>query len=143
MKEKCLVDTTFLLKLIIEGEEKLIENVSKYMVYVPVNVLEETAYKIIILSFPEEEKFYTIKKKFENGENIKIIVKRLHALNIIKNKFAVLDLNEEIFELSKELSLKYKLLPNDALIAATCKYYGINKIATFDRDFERVDFFWK
>ena len=35
---------------------------------------------------------------------------------------------------------KYKLLPNDALIVATCKHYGINKIATFDPDFKRVDF---
>ncbi|WP_230972195.1 PIN domain-containing protein [Archaeoglobus neptunius] len=35
---------------------------------------------------------------------------------------------------------KYKLLPNDALIAATCKHYGIKKIATFDEDFKRVDF---
>jgi hypothetical protein len=30
--------------------------------------------------------------------------------------------------------------PNDALIAATCKHYGIRKIATFDEDFKRVDF---
>ena len=35
---------------------------------------------------------------------------------------------------------QYNLLPNDALIAATCKYYGIKKIATFDEDFKRVDF---
>ncbi len=34
----------------------------------------------------------------------------------------------------------YKLLPNDAPIAATCRYYGIKKIATFDDDFKRVDF---
>ena len=34
----------------------------------------------------------------------------------------------------------YDLLPNDALIAATCRHYGIKKIATFDEDFERVDF---
>ncbi|MEM3505980.1 MAG: PIN domain-containing protein [Archaeoglobaceae archaeon] len=38
------------------------------------------------------------------------------------------------------LSKKYGLLPNDALIAATCKHYGIRKIATFDRDFKRTDF---
>ena len=30
---------------------------------------------------------------------------------------------------------RYKLLPNDALIAATCRHYGIRKIATFDEDF--------
>nr|CBH39975.1 conserved hypothetical protein, containing PIN domain [uncultured archaeon] len=35
---------------------------------------------------------------------------------------------------------KYRLLPNDALIAATCKHHGIRKIATFDSDFDRVDF---
>ena len=35
---------------------------------------------------------------------------------------------------------KYNLLPNDALIVATCRYYGIRKIATFDKDFKRVDF---
>uniref|UniRef100_A0A7C3UD83 Ribonuclease VapC n=1 Tax=Geoglobus ahangari TaxID=113653 RepID=A0A7C3UD83_9EURY len=35
---------------------------------------------------------------------------------------------------------RFKLLPNDALIAATCKHYGIKKIATFDEDFKRIDF---
>lgn len=40
----------------------------------------------------------------------------------------------------KEILLKYKLLPYDALIASTCMSNGITKIATFDRDFNRVDF---
>ncbi len=39
-----------------------------------------------------------------------------------------------------EIMNKYRLLPNDALIAAACKFYGIKKIATFDEDFKRVDF---
>ena len=39
-----------------------------------------------------------------------------------------------------EIIEKYRLLPNDALIAATCKQSGIKKIATFDDDFKRVDF---
>ena len=34
--------------------------------------------------------------------------------------------------------IKYKLLPNDALIVATCKTYDIKDIATFDEDFTRV-----
>ncbi len=34
--------------------------------------------------------------------------------------------------------VKYKLLPNDALIVATCKAYNIKNIATFDEDFNRV-----
>ena len=39
-----------------------------------------------------------------------------------------------------QIIIKYRLLPNDALIVATCKHHGINKIATFDPDFKRVDF---
>ena len=35
---------------------------------------------------------------------------------------------------------KYHLLPNDALIVATCKYYWIRKLASFDEDFKRVEF---
>jgi predicted nucleic acid-binding protein len=34
----------------------------------------------------------------------------------------------------------YRLLPNDAVLAITCTHYGIEKIATFDGDFKRVDF---
>jgi len=34
--------------------------------------------------------------------------------------------------------IEYRLLPNDALITATCRMYGIGNIATFDEDFERV-----
>ena len=49
-------------------------------------------------------------------------------------------ITEEVVEITSSLASKYKLLPNDALIAATCKQYGITKIATFDADFERVDF---
>ena len=42
--------------------------------------------------------------------------------------------------LVRNVAEKYGLLPNDALIATTCKHHGINKIATFDSDFKRVDF---
>lgn len=34
----------------------------------------------------------------------------------------------------------YGLLPNDASIALTCRIEGIKRIATFDSDFQRVDF---
>jgi uncharacterized protein len=35
--------------------------------------------------------------------------------------------------------IKYKLMPNDAMIASTCLKHEISKIATFDSDFRRVD----
>jgi hypothetical protein len=39
-----------------------------------------------------------------------------------------------------EMIRYYRLLPADAVIAATCKDNSIAKIATFDSDFKRVDF---
>ena len=39
-----------------------------------------------------------------------------------------------------ELVTRYNLMPNDAMIAATCEHHGINKIATYDEDFTRIDF---
>ncbi len=39
----------------------------------------------------------------------------------------------------EQIMLKYKLLPYDALIASTRLSNGIKNIATFDRDFRRVD----
>lgn len=53
-------------------------------------------------------------------------------------KIATIDWNT--LKLSAEIGEKYHLLTNDALIAATCKHYGIKKIATFDEDFKKVEF---
>lgn len=38
----------------------------------------------------------------------------------------------------EEVARTHSLLPNDALIVATCLEHAIPKIATFDRDFSRV-----
>jgi len=145
MKEKCLIDTSILLKVILEGELDILRKLSVYVLHIPVNVLEEASFKIIVSSVlnelnTEKYSFYRMKEEFEKGKGKKLIVDRLHLLNSIKDKLVVLELNEEIVDISKEIIRKYHLLPNDALIAATCKHHGIQKIATFDPDFKRVDF---
>ena len=70
------------------------------------------------------ESLFVYKKFFEFLKKFSIL--------ILENKCSVDDF-QSIME-------KYKLLPNDALIAATCRHYGIKKVATFDEDFKRVDF---
>ncbi len=37
-----------------------------------------------------------------------------------------------------DVMFRYNLLPGDAVIALTCKHYGIDTILTFDEDFKRV-----
>lgn len=46
--------------------------------------------------------------------------------------------NEDVSDWS-EIMQKYRLLPYDALIVSTCIFNGIREIATFDKDFKRVD----
>ncbi len=65
----------------------------------------------------------------------------LRNLNSFLEEFEVKLINPpNDVKLLGETMGKYSLLPNDALIAATCKFYEIEKIATFDEDFGRVDF---
>jgi len=42
--------------------------------------------------------------------------------------------HEEYLQIIQE----FKLLPNDAQIALTCRHYGIKTILTFDEDFKKV-----
>jgi len=60
------------------------------------------------------------------------------AVSFLKNlSLSIKDFGIRILEPPKDTNLliemikEYKLLPNDALIAATCKYYGIKKNCYF------------
>ena len=44
----------------------------------------------------------------------------------------ILVINESVVSLANNYIIKYGLLPNDALILATCKYYGIDALVTLD-----------
>jgi len=145
--EKALIDTNVFVNFFLKTDltEKA-KNTMKYVLtdHVPVvftNVLEETTYILIReeLSYNGVKKFYNQKDFIEkNGYDNLFVYKKffefLKKFNILilENKFDIDDF-QNIME-------NYKLLPNDALIAATCNCYGIKKIATFDEDFKRVGF---
>ncbi len=60
------------------------------------------------------------------------------VLGFIKDfKIVVLPDHQDYHELV-EIVKSFRLLPNDAQIALTCRHYGIDTIATFDEDFKRV-----
>ena len=83
----------------------------------------------------KSNKFHKIKKAWEDGTGEEEIRKRLDILeDLTSTVIKVLYIDKEILRSSKKISLDYKLLPNDALIAATCRHHGITRIATFDDD---------
>jgi predicted nucleic acid-binding protein len=124
---------------ILEGEEnaKKVFN-SDLKLYKNSLISSEVIY--IYLKAVTNKKSYVLKK---NPEEITRI--NLNKIEELLDLAETLPMNKEIEDLSFEIIKKYGLLPNDALIAATCKHYGIRNIATFDRDFERIDFLnvWK
>ena len=55
-----------------------------------------------------------------------------------ENKLVYLPITHEVVRETSNIATKYGLLPNDTLIAATCKHYNISVIATLDEDFKRL-----
>ncbi|WP_456365413.1 type II toxin-antitoxin system VapC family toxin [Thermococcus sp.] len=50
------------------------------------------------------------------------------------------EVTQETIGIASQLGQEYELLPNDALIVASCKENEIENIATFDSDFKKVPF---
>jgi len=105
-------------------------------------VFSETAYKVMFtLALKDGIKgVHDLKKHLNKYTWAYGKVKDSITLLIKNELLKIVEVNWEILELSGEIGEKYTLLTNDAIIAATCKHYGIKKIATFDGDFRKVDF---
>ena len=81
------------------------------------------------------KKSYELKKKPELVKSVE-----LNDLVELLGRYRTLDVGEAVKSEAEKLITKYGLLPNDALIAATCKHHGIRKIATFDPALKELTF---
>ena len=120
----------------LEGKERakaLLEEYSCLEGYINIIVFSEVLF--VYIKATTGKKSYELKKKPE-------LVKSIELKDIVEllGRYRTLDVGEAVKSEAAWFITKYGLLPNDALIAATCKHHGINKIATFDPDFKRVDF---
>ena len=90
----------------------------------------------ILLKLLTDMKAYELKKKPEKvRETLKMLDKQIAFL---QGYFTELEVNEEIKQAALDIMRQYGLLPNDAIIAATCKHYNIDTMITFDEDFKRL-----
>ena len=95
-------------------------------------VFSEVLFKLMVLK--SGKSILTIKSQ----NLISSLIKELKDYSELLLLFKVLEENKEILNISLGFIEKYNLLTNDALILATCKYYGIDKIASLDSDFEKA-----
>ncbi|MEA2043311.1 MAG: PIN domain-containing protein [Bacteroidota bacterium] len=72
---------------------------------------------------------YILKKK------LKYSIKQIEP---ILNEFSILPVDKQVVTIAYDYMHKYNMKPNDAMIAATCKYHEIPNILTMDNDFEQV-----
>ena len=141
--ETIFIDSSVFLAFFIEGVD-LFEKLRGDFT-TSTNVIEEVVYVLIKEKAGEivgVEKHYDLLKYLrDNPEVVMEVGKEVISdvsdfLDFWKIRILPPAMHLDMFEIIAE----YGLLPNDALIVATCKYYGIKKIATFDEDFKRVDF---
>lgn len=141
MRERVFLDSSVIIAFFSGNKEavNLIDKLQDYELCICDIVFSEVVYKLMVLKYLEnKEKFEFHKFKREISEFLQLYD---IVLEFIKDaKITILPITLDIVIESIEIGKKYKLLPNDALIVSLCKHYGIRKIATFDKDFERVEF---
>ena len=90
----------------------------------------------VLLKLLTDMKAYELKKKPEKvRKTLRMLDKQIAFL---QGYFTELEVNEGVKQAALDIMRQYGLLPNDAIIAATCKHYNIDTIITFDEDFKRI-----
>ena len=78
------------------------------------------------------ERVYTLK---HNPEIITGKKDELGDLFLMFEMFEHLEINKKVRDIAFRYIITYGLLPDDAVILATCKFYGIKYLISFDSDF--------
>lgn len=144
---KIFMDTSFFVDFFRGKQEAraIYEQVVSEELYTSLNVLEETTYILMKLKASDLtgiKKHLDLIKELKKNERVyrdcfNLSTEFFYSLR----RWCVTVLSVTLsWDNVLEVMENYHLLPNDALIAATCKHYGIRKIATFDPDFDKVDF---
>ena len=104
-------------------------------------VLEEVAYTLLIRSVSDDFDQHPIEVIRDTPEIIAKYSDRLHyAINIILSIDNLTFLDTSVEQLySMTLEMRHGLLTRDALYLAAIKENNIENIASYDRDFDRVD----
>jgi predicted nucleic acid-binding protein len=108
----------------------VIEEVTYVLIKQKVKEIEEEMTHYELLSFLRENPAHIMEIFGEIKEDIRRLLEILNIMVLEPANY------EEMWNVIE----RYGLLPNDALIVATCENHGITKIATFDEDFKKVDF---
>jgi hypothetical protein len=140
-KERIFLDSSIIIGLFSgdDDAEKILGRIISQSLFINEVVFSEVVYKAMVLKFLEKEEKFSLKKLKRNIDRYVYLYGEFSKFSEeFETEFLII--TEEVVKIASFLGSKYELLPNDALIAATCKHHGIKKIVTFDPDFKRVEF---
>ena len=125
------VDTNVIIEHLV-GNIDLLEIQEKFNILYANSIVFSEALMVYLRALTGK-RTYTLK---HNPKLIKGHESELREFLTFFGLFRELEINRSIETLAVEYIAKYGLLPNDAIILATCKFYGIKYLISFDSDFE-------
>lgn len=124
------VDTNVIIEHL-EGNIDLLDLKERFDILYSNGIVFSEALMVYIRALTGERP-YTLKHKPDIIKNLK---EDLTDFARLFELFFDLEINRTIETLAIEYMMKYGLLPNDALILATCKFYDVRYLISFDKDF--------
>lgn len=132
MTNKALVDSSVLIEYIKKKKTKLLlELISDVAteIYINETIISEFLYHFLSINGN------TSPRSLQSSKKIKFVLQSSPQYNLI-SRFSFLATDESLFNLVPDLMQQYNLLPNDAIILATCKIHNITQLASHDKDFK-------
>lgn len=124
------VDTNVIIEHL-EGNVDLLDIRERFDVLYSNSIVFSEALMVYLRALTGERP-YTLK---HNPDIIRNLREELLDFSRLFELFLDLEINRTVETLAVEYMIKYGLLPNDALILATCKFHDVKYLISFDSDF--------
>jgi uncharacterized protein len=132
MTSKVMIDASVLVEYAKKNKTKLLNSLlenDSVKCYINETVASEFLFQFIKFNTSKApatvKSAKKIKEVFDNNSNYLLI-----------NLFEFLPTDIQLLNLVPNFMQQYNLLPNDAIILATCKIHNIKQLASHDKDFE-------
>jgi len=140
--ERVFLDTSFILNFLF-GDERAVNTLEKLInagmrFYINPVVIGELWFQLMANEYVKKYRRYSAYGLREKVKEVKDVLNVSDEFFDALPELEVIEITERTVEIARRTIKIYNLLPNDAMIVASCIQYEIKKLATFDSDFKRV-----
>ena len=134
MSNKIMVDSSLLIEYLKDAKKALLISLidaSDNECCINETVISEFMYYFLVINGN------TSPRSLQSSNKIKLILETSPEFSLLQ-RFSFLQNNESLYKIAPYYMKQYNLLPNDAIILASCKIHNITKLASHDKDFEEA-----